>query len=70
MPGLKLDLVLSDENVDGIYHGQVDSDYLDQAKLDFSGTFYLCGPPPMQEDVSTLLKARGVADERLVHEDW
>ena len=70
MPGLKLDLVLSDENVDGIYHGQVDSDYLDQADLDFGGTFYLCGPPPMQEDVSTLLKARGVADDRLVHEDW
>ena len=36
--------------------------HLDQADLDFGATFYLCGPPPMQEDVSTLLKARGVAD--------
>ncbi|MEC7819074.1 MAG: flavodoxin reductase [Pseudomonadota bacterium] len=70
MPGLTLDLVLSDEDVDGIYHGQVDADYLDQSDLDFSQLFYLCGPPAMQEDVSTLLKARGVADDRLVHEDW
>ena len=70
MPGLKLDLLLSDEDVDGTYHGQVDADYLDQAEIDFSGRFYLCGPPPMEEDLSTLLKARGVADGRLVHEEW
>ena len=70
MPGLTLDLLLSDEEVDGIYHGQVDRDYLEQADLDFSGRFYLCGPPPMEEDVSTLLKARGVSDDRLIHEEW
>ena len=70
MPGLKLDLLLSDEDVEGIHHGQVDADYLDQADIDFTGRFYLCGPPPMEEDVSSLLKARGVADDRLVHEEW
>ena len=70
MPGLKLDLLLSNEEVDGIYHGKVDADYLDQSEIDFTGRFYLCGPPPMEEDVSTLLKARGVSDDRFVHEEW
>ncbi|MEW4448492.1 flavodoxin reductase [Qipengyuania sp. JC766] len=69
MPGLKLDLVLSKEKVDGLHHGQVDADFLDEAGLDFGDTFYLCGPPPMEEDVSTLLKLRGVTDDRLVREE-
>ena len=69
MPGLKLDLVLSDENVEGIHHGQIDGDFLDRAGLDFAGTFYLCGPPPMEESVALPLKARGVSEDRLVREE-
>lgn len=69
MPGLEVDLVLSDEDVEGMHHGQVDGDYLDQAGLDFGGTFYLCGPPPMEEAVASALKARGVSDDRLVMEE-
>jgi len=68
LPGLELDLLLSAENVDGLKHGKVDDDYLDGAELDFSGTFYLCGPPPMEEDVSKALAARGVSEDRLVRE--
>ena len=70
MPGLRLDLLLSDEDTEDTYHGRVDADYLDQAELDLNGLFYLCGPPPMEEDVSTLLKARGVTGDRLVREQW
>ncbi|MBX7494919.1 flavodoxin reductase [Qipengyuania sp. 6B39] len=69
MPGLELDLVLSDEKVEGMHHGQVDGDYLDKAGLDFGGTFYLCGPPPMEEAVASALKVRGVSDDRLVMEE-
>ncbi len=69
MPGLKLDLLLSDEDVDGIHHGQVDADYLDSAGVDYNGIVYLCGPPPMEEDLAKLLAARGVSDERLVREE-
>ncbi|AWW73517.1 flavodoxin reductase [Erythrobacter sp. KY5] len=68
MPGLALDLLLSEEDTQGTHHGQIDADYLDGAGLDFSETFYLCGPPPMEEDVSTLLAARGVSEDRLVRE--
>ncbi|GMN13260.1 flavodoxin reductase [Altererythrobacter sp. MTPC7] len=70
MPGLRLDLLLSDEDTEGTYHGRVDAEYLDQVDLDLDGLFYLCGPPPMEEDVSTLLKAHGVASDRLVREEW
>ena len=69
MPGLQLDLVLSDEDVDGIHHGQIDGDFLDNAGLDFGSTFYLCGPPPMEDDVSEALKVRGVSEDRLVREE-
>ena len=69
MPGLALDLLLSGEDTDGTHHGRVDADYLDNAGLDFSGTFYLCGPPPMEEDVAKLLTVRGVSDDRLVREE-
>ena len=69
MPGLKLDLVLTDENAAGLHHGQVDGAFLEQVGVDFSGLVYLCGPPPMEEDLVTALKARGVSDERLVREE-
>lgn len=69
MPGLSVDFLLSDEDVKGIHHGQVDGDFLDQKLDDISGTFYLCGPPPMEEAVSKLLKERGVTSDRLVMED-
>jgi ferredoxin-NADP reductase len=69
MDGLTLDLILSDENVDGIHHGQIDGEYLEDAGLDFDGTFYLCGPPEMEEDVASALEERGVSEDRLVREE-
>ena len=69
MPGLKLDLVLSDEDTEGTHHGQIDADFLDSAGVDYNGIVYLCGPPPMEEALSSLLKARGVSDDRLVMEE-
>ena len=69
MPGLKLDLVLTDEEVEGLHHGQVDGEFLEQAGVDFNGVVYLCGPPPMEEALATALNARGVSDDRLVREE-
>jgi hypothetical protein len=69
MPGLALDLLLSEEKVEGITHGKIDGAYLDSAGLEFGGIFYLCGPPKMEEDVAAALKERGVSDERLVREE-
>ena len=69
MPGLKLDLLLSDEDTPDTHYGQVDADFLDGSDLDFGGMFYLCGPPPMEEAVAKLLTARGVSEDRLVREE-
>lgn len=69
MPDLALDLVLSDEDAGGTHHGRVDLPFLESAGLDFSGTFYLCGPPPMEEDVAKALAALGVSEDRLVREE-
>lgn len=69
MPGLALDLVLTNERVEGMHHGQIDGEFLDNAGVDFNGIVYLCGPPPMQEALVPALKARGVTDDRLVMEE-
>lgn len=68
MPGLELDLVVSEEPAPGTRHGRVDADFLDESISDYSGTFYLCGPPVMEEDVAAILGARGVTGDRLVRE--
>lgn len=69
MPGLALDLVLTDERVAGLHHGQIDGAFLERAGVDFGGIVYLCGPPPMQDELITVLKAHGVSDDRLVMEE-
>lgn len=69
MQGLRTLWVLSDEEVEGLHHGQVDGDFLDAQLGDFSGIFYLCGPPPMEQAVGRALAARGVAGDRLVTEE-
>ncbi len=69
MPGLQIDFLLSEEHVDGIHHGRIDGDFLDQKLTDFSGTFYLCGPPAMEDAVADILKERGVDEDRLVREE-
>lgn len=69
MPGLALDLVLTDEQVEGLHHGQIDGEFLDNVEIDYNGVVYLCGPPPMQEALVAMLKARGVSGDQLVMEE-
>lgn len=69
MPGLTLDLLVSDEDPTGLTHARLDADTIDTLIEDFSGIFYLCGPPAMEEDVARTLTARGVTQNRLVRED-
>jgi len=69
MPDLKTTFILSEENTNGIHHGYVDGDFLDRVVQDFSGTFYLCGPPEMEDTVYTVLTERGVNSTNFVKED-
>lgn len=70
MPGLETVWVLAKDEVPGIRRGQVDGALLDDVVGDFSGTFYLCGPPPMEKTVREMLEERGVTGERLVTEEF
>ncbi|MEM6898174.1 MAG: FAD-binding oxidoreductase [Pseudomonadota bacterium] len=69
MPGLDMCLTLSDENVPGINHGHIDDAFINDNINDFAEPFYVCGPPPMEEAVSDILKRRGVADNQIVREE-
>lgn len=69
MPGLKTDFLLTEEDVAGMHHGEVDADFLDAAINDYAGIFYLCGPPSMENEVAALLAQRGVTEDCLVREE-
>lgn len=68
MDGLKTVFPLSQEKAEGHPHGRIDGAMLDAQVDDFSQVFYVCGPPPMEEAVTALLKERDVPDERIVTE--
>jgi ferredoxin-NADP reductase len=60
--------ILSDEVVDGYYHGMVSEDFLKARISDFSRKFYLCGPPPMMDAVMIQLANLGVGENSVVVE--
>mgnify|MGYP001823138546 CR=1 FL=1 len=68
MDGLQSSFVLSDDD-SGDREGLLDSNMLDSLVDDWSQTFYLCGPPQMEEAVADVLKARDVPDDRIVREE-
>jgi len=51
--------ILDKEKLDGHEHGRIDMEFLKKHLVDFSQEFYVCGPPPMIESVSTNLKQLG-----------
>ncbi|MCK0098721.1 FAD-binding oxidoreductase [Qipengyuania sp. S6317L1] len=69
MDGLETRFVLSDEEVEGLHHGKINGDLLDQLGIDAESTFYLCGPPEFEDDVASALKERGVDEDNIVREE-
>jgi len=53
--------ILSDEIIEVYHSGFVTVDFLRSVITDFSGRFYLCGPPPMMAAVKKQLADLGVA---------
>lgn len=60
--------ILSGEKVDGYYTGFISEQFLRDQIPDFSCNFYVCGPPPMMENVLPMLKNLGVDDDRIIVE--
>ncbi|MXQ08104.1 flavodoxin reductase [Alphaproteobacteria bacterium GH1-50] len=69
LPDLKTTFVVAEGARDGLRKGQVDGSLLDDVVDDFSGRFYLCGPPPMEDAVAELLSERGVSEGNLIREE-
>lgn len=62
--------VLSKEEVKGMEHGYITKDLISSQADGEGAYFYLCGPPPMMEAVLQELKEMGVANSRIVREDF
>jgi ferredoxin-NADP reductase len=60
--------ILSDEKVEGYYHGRVTEEFLRANITNFNQQFYVCGPPPMIKDVEKLLIHLGVRKEHITKE--
>ena len=59
--------VLSDEKVEGYVNGFISSDII-KTKIEGRKYFYLCGPPPMMEEVVKYLADLGISNEFIVQE--
>ncbi|MEM7636057.1 MAG: FAD-binding oxidoreductase [Pseudomonadota bacterium] len=61
--------VLSDEDKQGFSHGLIDKELLSSWIGDFDQQFYVCGPPPMMDSVTSALKELGADPDTLTFEE-
>ncbi|GGL74653.1 FAD-binding oxidoreductase [Wenxinia marina] len=69
MEGLRTVFTLTEEEVPGLEHGQIDGPFLDRHVTDWDGVFYVCGPRKMEDTLIEVLKGRGVPSQRIISED-
>jgi ferredoxin-NADP reductase len=50
--------------------GRIDESMLKAGGFDPNDMFFVCGPPPMIQDMIALLKRMGVDDSRIKYEQW
>jgi ferredoxin-NADP reductase len=60
--------ILSDEIINGYFHGMITEDFLKDNIGDSYNNFYLCGPPPMMDAVKKQLASLGVAGNSITLE--
>ena len=60
--------ILSDEKIDGYWHGFINKDFLKLNIESFDKMFYVCGPPPMMDAVQRYLAELGVTNNSVVVE--
>ena len=62
--------ILSNEKVDGYTHGQITEVFLKANIADFNNYFYVCGPPPMMDEIEKQLEHLEVDAEHIVNEEF
>jgi ferredoxin-NADP reductase len=60
--------ILSGEHNDRYAYGYITEDFLKTNISDFSKYFYLCGPPPMMDQMDKILPALGVPETKIIKE--
>jgi ferredoxin-NADP reductase len=60
--------ILSDEEVEGYYHGMINENFLKAVIPDFNRNLYICGPPPMMDAVMKQLANLGVSEKSITLE--
>jgi len=60
--------ILSDEKINGYFHGLITGDFLKANIGDSVRNFYLCGPPPMMDAVKKQLASLGVGENSITLE--
>lgn len=60
--------ILSDEQIEGYHYGRVTEEFLRANVANFNQQFYICGPPPMIEDVEKQLNNLGVHKDQITKE--
>ncbi len=62
-------LTLTREIIDGYKEGRINKKFLQENIDEFDQQFYVCGPPPFVEDISTALKQLGANTQSVVIEE-
>ena len=60
--------ILSEEKVNGYYHGMITEEFLKTNIKNFNQQFYVCGPPPMMDAVLKQLANLGVGEKAITKE--
>lgn len=67
MEGLRTIFTTTEERAEGLHHGEVDADFINDT-VGFDNRFYVCGPPPMMKGVIADLREHGVPEASIVVE--
>lgn len=62
--------VLSQEEVAGMEHGYITKELISKQVEGDGAYFYVCGPPPMMDEILKELKELGVPDSKIVREEF
>lgn len=67
LKGLKTVYAVSEDGA-GFAYRRITGEMLEAEIDDWDQRFYVCGPPPMEEDVVAMLTARGVPEDSIIRE--
>lgn len=60
--------ILSEEKAEGYDHGLITKEYLKENITGHTGSFYVCGPPPMMDTVPDELAELGIPESSIIKE--